>query len=526
MCQPDPLFSVLTPVYDPPLDVLQQMIDSVRSQTFERWEHILVDDCSRSRSVRDVLRRAAGRDNRIRVVKRTANGGISAASNDAIAIANGQFIALLDHDDLLSPDALEVMAGVITEHPDVDYLYSDEGKIDDSGRYFGAFRKPDWSPEYLRSQMYTCHFSVIRAALVEEMGGFDGAFDGSQDHDLVLRVTERAQEVVHVPCLLYRWRVLAGSTARTLSAKPWAWDAGRKAVQAHLDRMQISATVFPGRVPGTYELQRQLPLDYRVSVIIPTRGTVGSVWGEERCFVLETVRSALAATEHPEIEIVVVYDSLTPERVLTELGGMVPRDSLVFVPCAESISPSTKSNLGSLASSGEALVLLNDNMEVRRPRWLENLVGPLLEPDVGLTGARLVDSDAAIRFAGYAYEKGAYRSPFRGLNAHETKTISHLFVNRECSGVSTACAAVRRTVFEQVGGLCELLPSSLADIDLSMKIASAEYRVLWLANVELYSFDSLDTGLESPSVQTSEYDLVDARWGVAERTYDSYMPAY
>jgi glycosyltransferase involved in cell wall biosynthesis len=248
--------------------------------------------------VRDVLQNAAERDARIRVVERTENGGISAASNDAIAIADGQFLALLDHDDLLTPDALEVMASVITEHPDVDYLYSDEGKTDDSGRIFGEFRKPDWSPEYLRSQMYTCHLSVIRAALVKEVGGFDGAFDGSQDHDLVLRVTERAKEVVHVPCVLYYWRVLAGSTARTLSAKPWAWDAGRKAVQAHLDRMQISATAIPGRVPGTYELQRQLPLEYRVSVIISTRGTVGRVWGEERCFFLDTVRSAMAATEH------------------------------------------------------------------------------------------------------------------------------------------------------------------------------------------------------------------------------------
>jgi GT2 family glycosyltransferase len=526
MNQQDPLFSVLTPVYDPPIDVLQQMIDSVRSQTFDRWEHILVDDLSPSSSVRDVLRRAAGRDSRIRVIERTAKGGISAGSNDAIAIANGQFLALLDHDDLLSPDALEVMARVITEHPDVDYLYSDEGKIDESGRFFGEFRKPDWSPEYLRSQMYTCHLSVIRAALVEEIGGFDGAFDGSQDHDLVLRVTERAKEVVHVPSVLYYWRVIAGSTARTLSAKPWAWDAGRKAVQAHLDRIRISATAFPGRVPGTYELQRQLPLDYRVSVIISTRGTVGSVWGEQRCFVLETVRSALAATEHPEIEFVVVYDPLTPERVLTELAGMVPRGSLVLVPCAGSINSSRKRNLGSLASSGEAVVLLNDNVEVRRPRWLENLVGPLLEPDVGLTGARLVDRDGGIRCAGYAYEKGGYQSPFRGLNDHEARLISHTLVNRECSGVSTACAAVRRAVFEHVGGLCERLPSSMADVDLSMKIASAEHRVLWLANVELFSFDSFLEGLECSSVQPSEYDLVDARWGVAERTYDSYMPSY
>jgi GT2 family glycosyltransferase len=523
MSRPAPLFSVLTPVYDPPVDVLEETIDSVRLQSFDDWELILVDDCSSSEAVREALRRAAALDDRIRVRERTVNGGISAASNDAIAAASGRFLALLDHDDLLSPDALEVMASVIAAHPDVDYLYSDEDKADASGRHFGQFCKPDWSPEFLRSQMYTCHLSVIRSSLLDEVGGFDSTFDGSQDHDLVLRLTERARKVLHVPHLLYHWRQLAGSTAGSLTAKPRAWEVGRKAVQAHLDRMHVSATAIPGPAPGTFELQRQLPHDYRVSLLIPTRGTTGMVWGEERCFVLEAVRSALAATDHSEIEIVVVYDPLMPERILTELARIVPSGSLVLVPGAGSASLSYKLNLGASASSGDALVLLSDHVEIRRPRWLENLVGPLLEPDVGIVGARLVDGTGAIEHAGYAYGHGGYHSPFRGVSEQEAKTVSVLIVNRECSGVSTACAAIRRLVFEEVGGLCERLYSSLADVDLSMKLMSTGHRALWLANVELYYFES---GVDSRPVQPSEYELVDARWAVAQQKYDPYIPSY
>jgi O-antigen biosynthesis protein len=523
MSRPAPLFSVLTPVYDPPIGVLEETIDSVRSQTFEDWELILVDDRSSAEAVREVLRRAAGLDDRIRLIERTVNGGISAASNDAIGAAHGRFVALLDHDDLLSSNALGVMASFIAEHPDVDYLYSDEDKTDASGQHFGRFCKPDWSPEFLRSQMYTCHLSVIRTSLLQEIGGFDSTLDGSQDHDLVLRVTERAREVLHVPYVLYHWRLLAGSTAGSLGAKPQAWEAGRRAVQAHLDRMQVSATALPGPALGTYELQRELPPDYRISLIIPTRGTVGTVGGEERCFLLEAIRSALDLTDHSEIEIVVVYDPLMSEGLLSELAKMVPHDCLVLIPCAGSASLSYKLNLGASASSGEALVLLSDGVEIRRPRWLENLVGPLLELDVGMTGARLVDSAATIQHAGYAYGHGGYLSPFCGVSEEEAETVSVLLVNRECSGVSTACAAVRRTVFEQVGGLCERLHSNLADVDLSMKVTSSGYRALWLANVELYNFES---GLDCPPALPSEYELVDARWGVAEREYDPYIPSY
>src|SRR5918994_4033830 len=224
-----PRFSIVTPVYDPPADVLRAMLRSVANQSFDDWELCLVDDCSTQPHVRQILEEAAAGDNRVRVRYRATNGGIVAASNDALAIASGEFVALLDHDDELHTDALRLVDEAITGEPQTDYVYTDEDKIDDAGRRAHAFLKPDWSPERLRTQMYTCHLSVLRRSLVDAVGGFRAEFNGSQDWDLVLRVTERARGVVHIAKVLYHWRMLSTSAAGAgVDAKPWAYEAGAR----------------------------------------------------------------------------------------------------------------------------------------------------------------------------------------------------------------------------------------------------------------------------------------------------------
>jgi len=278
-----PFFSVLTPVYDPPLGDLSAAIESVRAQTFRGWELILVDDGSPSDAVRALLARAVASDERITVIERVANGGIVASSNDAVGAARGQFLALLDDDDVLVPHALERMHVVLEESLGTDYVYSDEDKIDTEGEQYDEFRKPGWSPERLRGQMYTGHLSVLRASLVREVGGFRAGYEGSQDHDLVLRVSERAGRVVHVPEVLYHWRVVPGSVAGDTEAKQHAWVAGCRAVQDQLDRLGIAGTASCGRMSGTYRIERVADPGTSVSVIIPTRGGSGMVWGERRC---------------------------------------------------------------------------------------------------------------------------------------------------------------------------------------------------------------------------------------------------
>ncbi|WP_230402002.1 glycosyltransferase family 2 protein [Sanguibacter suaedae] len=504
-------FSIITPVYNTPSDVLSDTITSVLDQTYAAWELLLVDDASTSPAVREVLDKAAAKDSRIRVVARESNGGIVAASNDGLREANGDFVALLDHDDLLTRDALQVVSEALAE--DVDYVYSDEDKVDESGRYFDHFEKPDWSPERLRHQMYTGHLSVIRTSLAREVGGFRQEFEGSQDHDLVLRVTEQARRIVHIPEVLYHWRVVPGSAAGDLEAKPYAWAAGRDAVQAHLDRVGIAGTAELGDAPGLYKIRRAANPDRMISVIIPTRGGTGLVWGERRCFVLEAVRSLLAHTSHEKLEIVVVYDIPTPQAVLDELKE-IAGEKLVLVPFHGEFNFSKKCNEGFLASTGDIVVLLNDDVEAISDDVLETLVAPLEEPDVGLTGARLLFSDRTLQHAGHVYYKDVIHHSYFMWPDDAFGPFSALRLNREASGLTGACIALRREDYELIGGMAEDLPLSFNDVDFSRKLRHVGYRLVWMWEAALFHFESQT---RDPRVKESEVTYLFRRWDTPDR---------
>lgn len=520
MSERPPYFSVLTPVYDPPLEALSAAIESVRAQTFGDWELILVDDASLSDAVRALLARAAAGDERITVIERATNGGIVASSNDAVRAARGQLLALLDHDDVLVPHALERVHAVLAESPEADYVYSDEDKIDTEGERYDEFRKPGWSPERLRGQMYTSHLSVLRASLVREVGGFRAGYDGSQDHDLVLRVTERARRVLHVPEVLYHWRVVPGSAAGDAEAKPYAWVAGRRAVQDQLDRLGIPGVVSYGRVPGTYAIERIADPDTSVSVIIPTRGGSGLVWGERRCFVVEAVASVLARTRLTRMQLVVVYDLDTPPDVLERLRHLAG-DRLVLVPFAEAFNFSAKCNAGFVASTGDVVVLLNDDIQAITEGFLEQLVAPLAEPSVGMTGARLLFANGRLQHGGHAYQDGHLGHAFLGASPDDPGPFAALWVNRECSGFTAACVAVRRETYEEVGGMCEELPGNFNDVDFSYKVRRTGGRLVWLAGVELYHFESQT---RDRVVHRWEYEFVTRRWSVPR--HDAFLPDY
>jgi O-antigen biosynthesis protein len=514
-----PLFSIVTPVYEPPLEVFQETFASVLAQEHTDWEWILVDDCSPSPDVRDFIRARAADDPRIRLVERAENGHIVKASNDGVAVARGEFIAFVDHDDLLTPDALTAMARRIEAHDDVDYLYSDEDKADIDGTLHSEFRKPRWSPERLRGQMYTSHLSVMRAALVREVGAFREGYDGSQDHDLALRVSERARRVVHVPEVLYHWRAIAGSAAAVIDAKPYAAEAGRRAVQDQLDRLGINARAELGREPGRYEIQRELDPATRVSIVIPTLGSSALVFGERRVLVEETVRTALEKTDHDNVEIVVVHDVPTPPEVIERLRE-IAGDKLLLVEFTRPFNFSEKCNVGALHATGDRLVFLNDDVEVISERWLENLVGPLDEPEVGLTGAKLYFSDSSIQHAGHGYWGKHYHHPFRFRTREESGPFGELIVNREVTGVTAACAAIRRETFLGIGGFTEALPSNFNDVDFCYKVAHHGLRTVWVANCELFHFESQT---RDGTVQPWERHFVVRRWGIPDE--DLYTPA-
>jgi O-antigen biosynthesis protein len=525
-----PAFSIVTPVYDTPIDVLEEMLASVRAQTNDDWEHILVDDCSTDPAVRQVLRRAAGDDPRVRLIERSENGHIVAASNDGVDAARAEFIALLDHDDLVVPEALELVQRVIDAEPEVDYIYSDEDKVDSSGQLFNAFHKPAWSPERLRGGMYTCHFSVLRTDLVREVGGFHEGTDGSQDHDLVLRVTERARKVVHIPRVLYHWRVIPGSAAGDGTAKPYAWVAGRAAVQAQLDRVGIDASAEFGPGRSTYRIHRRLDPAVRVSVVIPTAGATGLVWGERRCFVVEAVRSLLERGGHDNLDVVVVHDAETRAGVLRTLTDLVG-DRLELVAHDGPFNFSEKCNLGVTASYGDALVLLNDDVEISADGFVTQLVAPLYEQGVGMTGAHLVHADGTVQHAGLAFDRRLEHmrahperrerepGPFLERNHLRQRVGSALSINREVSGVTAAALAVRRSVYDEVGGLSEAFPVNFGDVDLSLKVSGAGYRILWIAAATAYHFEARS---REPRVLEHELETLSRRWSMP--SYDKYLP--
>jgi GT2 family glycosyltransferase len=505
-----PRFSILTPVYDTPADVLQAMLKSVRAQRCEDWELCLVDDRSTEPHVRELLAQAQASDPRIRIASRETNGGIVAASNDALAMANGEFLALLDHDDALHPDALAHVDEALRASPEADYVYTDEDKIDRAGHHASPFFKPDWSPERMRTQMYTCHLSVLRRSLVEEVGGFDPEFEGSQDWDLVLRVTERACRVLHIPKVLYHWRTLETSTAGGGEAKPWAFDAGTRAIQAHCERIGLPARAERDEQwPGVYHLRPELERQPLVSIVIPTAGQSREVRYESVVLVSHCVRSILATSTYENYEIVCVFDSSTDRRVLDELRE-VGGERLRLVEYEEPFNFSAKINRGAVHSEGEHLLLLNDDMEVIAPDWIERMVMYSEIPEVGAVGGRLLLEDGRLQHAGILFENGGYPGHiYHGFSREFNGYSNNALVAQNYLAVTGACMMTSRAAFEEAGGFSTTFPLNYNDMDYCLKLRANGYRVVYDPDTLLHHFESSSRSTE---VEDWEKDQLLARW--------------
>jgi len=506
-----PLFSVLTPVYDTPLDVLAAMLRSVRAQSFDDWELCLVDDCSTEPSVLEVLASAQREDARIRVLRREENGGIVAASNDALAIAQGEFVALLDHDDELHPKALARVAAAIEASPEADYIYSDEDKIDRAGCPSGPFFKPGWSPERMRTQMYTCHLSVMRRRLVEEVGGFDPEFEGSQDWDLVLKVTERARQVVHVPEVLYHWRTLETSTAGGgEEAKPWAFEAGTRAVQSHCERIGLPSKVERDLdVPGVYHLLPRLQREPPVSIVIPTGGGSREVRFQEVVLIEHCLRSIVETSTYENYEIVCVCDGGI-EPGLFERLRRIAGDRLRIVPFEEPFNFSAKINRGVVHSSGERVLLLNDDMEVVTPDWIERMVMYLELEELGAVGARLITEDGRPQHVGILFENGGYPGHiYHGFSPGFHGYSNNVLVAQNYLAVTAACLMTTREAFDEVGGFSTLFPNNYNDMDFCLKLRTTGRRVVYDPDTVLYHFES--SSRDSEVADWEKQQLLD-RW--------------
>jgi len=505
-----PRFSIVTPVYNPPAGALKACINSVRKQNFDDWEWCIVNDCSTKPHVRKILNRLAAKDSRVRVAHRTTNGGIVAASQDGLDMATGEFVALLDHDDVIANRALKRVDEELKSDDTIDYVYTDEDKIDSKGRHYDVFRKPDFDPVRLRGQNYCCHFSVFRNSLLDEIGGFREGFDGSQDFDLILRATERARKVAHIPRILYHWRVVPGSAAGDVHAKPYAYDAGKKAVESHFAHHKISVDVVKLN-PGSYQHRfvttdaSKLP---HVSIVIPTRGDTSRVWGAATCMVENTVHNIVQNSTYPSFDIVVVRD-VNSDGSMVHPFTMPAQKNIQCVDFFDTFNIAAKWNVGVLASRGEIVVILDDDTQIASPDWLEQLVGQFQFPNIGVTGPMLQQEDGRVFSAGMSLQPKP-RQISRGESSSHIGWMGIHTVARTVTAVSGACMAFRRSAFDEVGGFSENYQYSYADVDFCLKLKSNNLDTVWTPEAKVYHFDARTRGDKSVD---SDQSVFEKRWG-------------
>lgn len=486
-----PVISIVVPIYNPPETVLIEMIQSVRDQIYPYWELCVADDCSSEPHVKTVLEQYAQIDDRIRVVFRRQNGHISAASNSALAEATGEYVALLDHDDKLTPHALFEVVSLINQHPEADMIYSDEDKLTEEGERTDPSFKPDWSPDSFLSRMYVCHLGVYRKSIVDRIGGFRLGFEGSQDYDLVLRFTEHTDRIFHIPKVLYHWRMLATSEASGTGVKNYASDAGAKAIQEAMSRRGEPGIVEVSELPGVYIPRYTLKEESLISIIIPTRNLgkildtcLVSIFEKSTYQNFEIVLMDNGTDEAESIEIIESWQKREPERFASYLYDIPFNFSRI-------------NNYALEKAKGNYLLFLNNDVEVITPDWLEAMLEQAQRPSIGAVGAKLFYPDDTLQHGGVIVGLG-------GVAGHSHKHLprGHYGYSRQAiavnnySAVTAACLMCRREVFELVGGFEDALQVAFNDIDLCLKIQAAGYKNVWLPHVQLYHYESKSRGYE------------------------------
>lgn len=502
-----PRFSIITPVFDPPHEAFERCIATVQAQTFTDWEWCLVDDKSNDMWIRERLLTLQKNDPRIRVYLRESNGGIVQASNDALGLAIGEFVAFVDNDDELHIEALQLVNDAISQDSAIDYVYTDEDKITEDGRYYDTFLKPRWSPERFLAQNYCSHLSVIRRSLVDSVGRFREGFEGSQDYDLFLRVSEHARRIVHVPEVLYHWRALEGSTAKHSDGKPYAFHAAMKAVREALERRNIQADVEQVMHYPFHKISRKLNHHPKISIVIPTCGTVKEIFGRKQCLILNCVSSILKQSSYPHFEILIIADTTSSEE--SRLGfGEIHDDRVHVINYDKPFNFAEKCNFGAVLCTGEYVLFLNDDTMIVDHDWLEVLAGYLEEPDVAIVGPMLLLEHQTIQSAGHSNNPSPHN--FRnGWSLNHPGEFGELVVARECEGVTGACLLVRRCAFNKVGGMSSIYPKSFNDVDLCYKLLECGYRIIWTPYTRLFHFESASRPI---AVESTEIEMLFQRW--------------
>lgn len=486
-----PLISIVVPTYNSDAVFLKEMLDSVRGQIYPHWELCIADDASPDRRIVALLEEAMQSDPRIKVVFRPDNGHISEASNSALALATGTYVALLDHDDIIPPHALLMAVKYINEHPQGRMFYSDEDKLTEKGNRTAPYFKSDWNPEMFLTQNLFSHLGIFETNLVREVGGFRKGFEGSQDYDLTLRCVEVAgnDAVVHIPHVLYHWRISPGSTAASGSEKPYALLAAIRALEEHFSRMNIEASIEQpvaslGILRVRYALPEVRPL---ISIIIPTRDGVD--------LLRQCIGSLIAKTLYKDYEIIIIDNGSEKPETLAYFAELSKLERVRVITDNSPFNFSALNNRAVSLATGEFVCLLNNDIEIISPSWLDELVALGCQPGNGAVGACLWYPNDALQHGGVLIGLGGVAGHMHHmLKRGQFGYFARAVVSQNLSAVTAACLLIRKSIYEVVGGFDEKLAVAFNDVDFCLRVREAGYRNVWTPYAELYHHESATRG--------------------------------
>ena len=490
--------SVLVPAYRTPEAFLRQMIESVLNQTYPHLELCIADGSGENISVEKVVKEYQAKDQRVRYQRLEKNEGIAGNTNAAIRMATGGYLALFDHDDLLAPNALFEVASTI-EKDKADVVYTDEDKVtSDLKEHFQPHFKPDFNPDLLCSNNYICHLFVVKRSLALKLGGQDPAYDGAQDYDFIFRCTEEAEKIVHIAKILYHWRVHQASTADNPTSKMYAFDAGKRAIEAHLQRIGAKAEVSHTKDLGFYRVKYQVQGNPKVSIVIPNK--------DEKETLKKCLESIWQKTTYSNYEIILVENNSTTREIRDYYQELDGKNGVRVVYWDKEFNYSAINNFGISYAKGEYILCLNNDITVISPEWMEELLANCQRPEVGIVGARLYYPDNTIQHAGIVLGMGGCAgSLFVGLARSRGGYLHKAALQQDLSAVTAACFMVKKEAFEKVGGFEEKLAVAFNDVDFCLKVRHAGYLVVYDPYAELYHHESKTRGYENTEAKKRRF---------------------
>ena len=490
--------SVLVPAYRTPEVFLRQMIESVLNQTYPHLELCIADGSGENISVEKVVKEYQAKDQRVCYQRLEKNEGIAGNTNAAIRMATGDYLALFDHDDLLSPNALFEVASTI-EKDKADVVYTDEDKVtSDLKEHFQPHFKPDFNPDLLCSNNYICHLFVVKRSLALKLGGQDPAYDGAQDYDFIFRCTEEAEKIVHIAKILYHWRVHQASTADNPTSKMYAFDAGKRAIEAHLQRIGAKAEVSHTKDLGFYRVKYQVQGNPKVSIVIPNK--------DEKETLKKCLESIWQKTTYSNYEIILVENNSTTREIRDYYQELDGKNGVRVVYWDKEFNYSAINNFGISYAKGDYILCLNNDITVISPEWMEELLANCQRPEVGIVGARLYYPDNTIQHAGIVLGMGGCAgSLFVGLARSRGGYLHKAALQQDLSAVTAACFMVKKEAFEKVGGFEEKLAVAFNDVDFCLKVRHAGYLVVYDPYAELYHHESKTRGYENTEAKKRRF---------------------